>query len=188
MYPFLRMAWIMAASRRKPKVGPDDYCDLRLTAWPWDCDMFGEVNNGRQLTLFDLGRFDFGVRGGLIDLLRQRRWGLTVAGSSMHYRKRITPFQRYTLRTRLAARDDRWFYMTQTTYRGETPCSQGLIRTAVIDRARGVVPTDEIMEALGYADWRPVPPDWIGAWDAADRIRPWPPEAFHAEAPLSKPA
>ncbi len=176
MYPFLRMLWINSAAKSKPRIGPDEASELRLTAWPWDCDPFLELNNGRQLTLFDLGRFEYGVRVGLIDVLRRRRWGLTVAGSSMHYRKRIRPFERFTLTTRLAARDDRWFYMVQTTWRGETPCSQGLLRTAVIAPGRGVVPTDEVAKELGHEEWRPPTPDWISAWDAAEKARPWPPE------------
>lgn len=175
MYPFVRFAWVLAAARRRPSIGPDEVAELRLTAWPWDCDPFIELNNGRTVTLFDLGRFDHGVRIGFMKILRREGWGLTVAGSSLHYRKRIRPFQRFTLRTQLIARDARWFYFVQTTWRGETPCSQGLLRTGVLDPNRGVVPTDEVAAALGYPEWRPPLPDWARAWADAEAARPWPP-------------
>lgn len=183
MYPLLRFAWITARARKQPRIGPDSYCDTRLTAWPWDLDFYLELNNGRQLTLFDLGRFDYGARIGLIDALRRRSWGLTVAGSSMYYRKRIAAFERFTLRTRLAGRDERWFYMVQTILRKDVPCSQGLIRIAVLRKPRGIVPTDEVVEELGYPDWRPPLPEWIAAWDAADKTRPWPPQEVVEQIP-----
>ena len=176
MYPFLRLAWILASARWRPKIEPEDPSELRLTAWPWDCDIFAEVNNGRQLTLFDLGRFDHGARIGLLRLLRKRKWGLVVGGSSMQYRKRLRPFRRFTLRTEIVGRDEKWFYFVQTTYVGETPCSQGLLRTAVTAGSKGTVPTQEVAEAMGRPNWNPPLPDWVVAWIATERQRPWPPE------------
>ncbi|MEO1329871.1 MAG: acyl-CoA thioesterase [Pseudomonadota bacterium] len=176
MYPFVRLAWILAAARRKPPLRPDQASVLTLTAWPWDCDVYAEVNNGRQLTLFDLGRFDYGARVGLIPVLKKNGWGLVVGGSSIQYRRRLRPFQRFKLVTRFVCRDEKWFYAAQTTYRGETPCSQAVLRTAVVAGSRGTVPTDAVAEALGAPEWRPETPDWIAAWIEADRQRPWPPE------------
>ena len=34
-------------------------------------------------------------RIGLVDLLREHKWGLTVAGSMVRYRRRIRPFARF---------------------------------------------------------------------------------------------
>jgi hypothetical protein len=68
---------------------------------PLDADMFWEMNNGRILTFYDLGRFGLAQRIGLMRTLRDRGWGLVVAGSSVRYRARIRPFQRFELRTRL---------------------------------------------------------------------------------------
>lgn len=176
MYPFLRLALVLARARAKPRIAPDEPADLELTAWPWDCDVYAELNNGRQLTIFDLGRFDFGVRIGLVQLLRQKRWGFVVGGSSMQYRRRIRPFQRFTLRTRMVSRDEKWFYAVQTTYVAGAPCSQGLVRATVSAAKGGTVPTDEVATALGHPNWRPAHPDWVRAWSEADRVRPWPPE------------
>ena len=56
MYPFIRTAkqlWI----NRDPgqlDIGTDHVTPLIV--WPWDMDIFLELNNGRVLTLFDLGR------------------------------------------------------------------------------------------------------------------------------------
>ncbi len=146
-----------------------------MIVWPWDCDIFGEVNNGRHLTLFDLGRFDFGSRTGLMQVLKKERWGLVVAGSTIRYRRRLTPFQRYSQHTRLIARDEKWFYFVQNTIHKGTVCSSALIRTGVTSKGK-VIPTQDVAVALGHPDWFGIIPDWVQAWIDADGLRPWPPK------------
>ena len=176
MYPYLRLIWVVAAANFREPLKVGEPSELKLTAWPWDCDIYPEVNNGRQLTLFDLGRFDQGMRGGLFKLIRKNKWGLVVGGSSMQYRKRIRPFQRFTLRTEAVGRDDKWFYFLQTTRVGETACSQGLIRAAVVSGPRGTIPCQDVMDQLGAPDWNPPLPNWVQAWSDAEKQRPWPPQ------------
>lgn len=175
MYPLLRFADVMIRGRWRSALGPDDSSELRMTVWPWDCDMFIEMNNGRHLTLFDLGRFDFGIRCGLMRILKREKWGLVVAGATIRYRKRLTPFQRYTLRTRLIGRDDRWFYFVQTTLRNGEACSSALMRTGVTRGGR-VIPTQDVADALDMPDWNPALPDWVAGWVSGDALRPWPPD------------
>lgn len=175
MYPFLRLALVSRAARRRPKLPLDGASDLSLRCTPLDLDMFGEMNNGRVLTLYDLGRFDHAIRTGLTDLLKPKRWGFAVGGASVRYRRRVRLFDRITLTTRPLGRDDRWFYLRQTMSVRGAPVSSGLMRTCVTDRA-GVVATDAVMAALGAPDWRPPLPGWVETWIAAEAARPWPPE------------
>ena len=137
MYPFLRMAWIVARTPRLPDMTPDDATVLPMMCQLWDADMFGEMNNGRHLTLFDIGRFHYGKRIGFLDLLRRKKWGLVVGGSTIQYRKRLRPFQRFEMQTRCLGRDDRWFYFEQTTWRRGDACSSALVRAAVVSGSEG---------------------------------------------------
>ena len=175
MYPLIRLAKIFFTSPRRAPLGPDDTGILDMIVWPLDCDIFVEMNNGRHLTLYDLGRFDYGARCGLLPLLKTKGWGLVVAGSTIRYRKRLLPFQRYRLYTRLIGRDDRWFYFVQKMDRGGEVCSSGLIRTAVTEKGK-ILPTGTVPDALGHPEWRPPMPPWVQAWIDADDSRPWPPE------------
>ena len=175
MYPFLRLAKVLFIGSKRLPLGPDDTSIVPMLTWPWDCDIFFEMNNGRHLTLFDLGRFDYGARCGLLPLLKKKKWGLVVAGSTIRYRKRLLPFQRYDMHTRLIGRDKRWFYFAQKTVRGGDVCSAALVRTAVTKEG-SILPTQEVAEALGYPDWMPDLPSWVRAWIDADDSRPWPPE------------
>ena len=119
--------------------------------------MFGEMNNGRVLTLMDLGRFTAGTRLGLMAVLRREGWGLAVAGGSTRYRRRISPFARIEMRTRIVGWDARFFYVLQEMWvRGEC-AAQALLRTAVTAPGRGAVRTGAVLAALGRDDPRPRP-------------------------------
>ena len=91
MYPYLLTLRTIYQARRRPKLNFDDTGIVHLRAGLLDIDHYGEVNNGRQLTLMDLGRYDLGVRGGLMELISKKKWGFAVGGSSIRYRRRI-PF------------------------------------------------------------------------------------------------
>lgn len=174
MYPFLRLVALTAAERRKPRQDPFDTHRLSLTCLPWDIDGFMEMNNGRILTLYDLGRFGLSIRTGLWDVLRDNKWGLVVAGSSVRYRARIRPLQRFELRTRLLGWDDKFFYIEQAMLRGETTCNHALLRTGVTEKGRLTDPL-RVARAMGADPVSPPLPDWVLAWAEADRSRPWPP-------------
>lgn len=174
MYPFARMAYQMARARAAPPQGILDVHVSRHLCMPWDLDGFGELNNGRVLTLYDLGRFGMGVRIGLMRALRRRGWGLAVAGASVRYRRRITAFQRIEMRTRLVGWDERFFYIVQSMWVGSECCSQALLRTAVV-AGRRAVPAAEVAAEVGHAGDAPAMPAWIEAWITAEAQRPWPP-------------
>ena len=71
MYPFIRMATTMLAARNAPPLPVGGRGITRHMAMPWDLDVFGEVNNGRLLSLYDLGRFSLAVRVGLREVTAQ---------------------------------------------------------------------------------------------------------------------
>ncbi|MEM9145302.1 MAG: acyl-CoA thioesterase [Pseudomonadota bacterium] len=176
VYPVLRTAAVLFSARYAAPISPDQTSVIALTCRPWDVDMFLEMNNGRHLTLFDLGRFAHAMRVGLYPLLRARGWGFVVGGSTIQYRRRIRAFDRFEIASRVIGRDAKWFYFEQVTWRRGTACSAALLRTAVVAGPRGTVPTQEVAEAMGQPTWTGAIPDWAKCWDEADRARPWPPE------------
>ncbi len=144
-------------------------------AHPWDMDHFMEMNNGRHLTLYDLGRFDLAVKCGLWKTLKDQKWGLVVAGSTVRFRKRIFMFQKVTMRTQLIGMDHRWFYIQQSMeVRGEA-CSTALFRTGITEKGRSIM-TDRVSVAMDQPDFSLTPPPWVQKWIDADNTRPWPPE------------
>ena len=175
MYPYLRLGALVMRERRQPKLGLYDTHTMPMTCLPSDIDGFLEMNNGRILTLFDLGRFALSIRIGLFEVLKEQKWGLVVAGSTVRYRSRITTFQRFEMRTRFLGWDERFFYLEQAMYRGDTCCNHALLRTGVTTKGR-LTPVDDVATALGVEGDSPALPSWAQAWAEADGTRPWPPE------------
>jgi len=164
------------SARRMPPMNPLDMHVSQHRCRLVDCDVFGEMNNGRILTLYEMGRFQAAVRMGLWAKLKKHRWGLTVAGTSIRYRKRITPFEKYETRTRIATWDDRFVYIEQGMFKKNGECASNvLLRTAIVSKGRAV-PTDELIGALNITDLRPEPAQWVTNWIEAEATRIWPPE------------
>lgn len=175
MYPFLRMTKELWVNRRAAPLPLTGTHVSQHICWPWDLDIWWELNNGRTLTLYDLGRIPLAQRIGLIPVLRAKRWGLTMAGVSVRYRRRVRMFDRVEIRSRCVGWDDRFLYIVQSMWKGETCTSQALYRSAVTD-SNGIVAPARAIAALGQEAQSPALPDWVARWIAAEATRPWPPE------------
>lgn len=174
MYPFGRVAKEIFIHRNAPRLGVGDVHVAQLRCWPWDIDMFGEMNNGRFLTLFDLGRIVLFRRMGILAELKRRGWYGTVAGSAIRYRRRVTMLQKLEMRSRVVGWDERFTYVDQSFWRNGDCVAQVILRTA-ITTGRGIVPTEEVARALGFPAESPPLPEWVTRWKEAETARPWPP-------------
>lgn len=174
MYPIVRALTTLLRAKNKPTLDPHEIGISRFWVRPWDLDVFMEVNNGRQMTLFELGRWDFAVRTGLTQVLKAQKWGLVVAGSSVRFRKRIRFGSRVEVRTQMAGLDGRWVFMSQSFWVNGEPCSHALFRTAVTENGRPI-DTDRVLAELN-TDTAFDKPEWVDAWIASDNMRPWPPQ------------
>jgi acyl-CoA thioesterase FadM len=173
MYPYLRLLTTLWKARRQPALDIDDVSRVAFRAGPGDIDVFGELNNARQLVFFELGRWDYSQRVGFIPIMRKKRWGLVVGGASIRYRRRVPFMQRFTVTTRMLCHDQRWFYFLQEIHRDDQVCSSGLLKAGVTSRD-GLVPAGEVAAAMGQPDWGNQIPPWVQAWIDAEGQRPWP--------------
>lgn len=171
MYPYLRLGLILIKARYGPPLEVDKETVLKMRVLPGDIDIYPELNNGRHLTMMDLGRIDLAQRTGLLRVVHAHKWGFAIAGASVRYRHRLKAFKRYRLHTRIAGIDERWFYFHQHTARQGKVHSSALIR-AGITSGQGLVPVKKVLEALGNPGWDPGMPDWVKAWSEADESRP----------------
>jgi len=175
MYPVLRMVYQMAKHRNDPPLEMGGMHVSKHLCHPLDLDVWIELNNGRTLTLYDLGRIPLFHRVGLRRALKRRKWGLTVAGASVRYRRRVTLFNRLEMHSRICGRDARFLYILQSMWKNGEATSSALYRLAVTG-PDGIVPTDEVARELGAPDWNPELPEWVQSWIAAESGRDWPPE------------
>lgn len=184
MYPFLRLAKEMFLVRKSPPLATGELSVTRHICWPWDLDMFAELNNGRVLTLYDLGRMPIARRSGLLALLKRERWGFAVAGATVRYRKRVKLFDRIEMRSRVIGWDARFIYVEQSMWKSDGDCaSHAVFRTAVTSGA-GMIAPERVMALLGAETSSPALPAWVAAWSESESQRPWPPMQEPVPAPL----
>jgi len=175
MYPFIRMAHQMFVHRKAPPLPLDGVHVSHHRVWPVDLDMWRELNNGRTLTLYDLGRIFLAQRIGLVAALRRRGWNMTMAGVTARYRRRVVMFDRFEMRSKALGHDGRFVYLQQSMWKGDEALSSVVYRVAVFTKD-GIVDTNEVAAEMGLADWSPELPQWVQDWSAAENQRIWPPD------------
>ncbi len=175
MYPVIRLGLELALAARAPKLGIDEVHVSHHRCWPWDVDFQFEMNNGRVLTLYDLGRIPAALRMGLLGVMRRRRWGFAMAGASVRYRRRIRTFERFRQTTQVVGRDARFVYVVQSMWKMDGEAASNILYRCALVGKGGMVPTQEVSEAFGVPDWSPALPAWVQAWIDAEDQRVWPP-------------
>lgn len=163
----LRLLWKFLTLPLRPKVSFLDPGLIHLRVWPTDLDLNLHMNNGRYLTVMDLGRLDLTFRCGLGGLLLRRRWRPVVGAVRIRFRRSLDPFERYALETRLLGWDGKWLYLGQRFLKGDGDLAAEAYVRAVFLGAEGAVPPAELLRELGLeVDSPPLPEglaDWTGA-------------------------
>ncbi len=86
MYPFIRLIRAILLNRKAEPLPLFGTHVAQHICWPWDIDPWMELNNGRTLTLYEMGRVGLFLRVGIVPVMRSQGWVGTVAGSSFRYR------------------------------------------------------------------------------------------------------
>lgn len=149
VFPWLRFLRVLAARllRRRP-MGARDESVLHFRVWPGDIDFNLHLNDGRYLSLMDLGRLDLIVRTGIYRVMRREKWFPVVGAVLVSYKREVRAFRRFALKSRIIGWDAKWFYLEQRIYRGETLACEATLQTLFRGRD-GNVPTAAVAAAAG---------------------------------------
>ena len=180
MYPFFRMGKEIILHLNAAPLEMGQVHVSHHICWPWDLDFWFELNNGRTLMLYDLGRIPLATRMGVIGAIRKNKWGLTVAGVAVRYRRRIRMFQKFEMHSRALGWDRRFLYLDQSIWINGQCANQALYRTAVTG-PDGIISPAKVALEMGAKGPSPALPEWVQNWIKAEDSRPWPPENHAAE-------
>ena len=170
MNMYFRLLAVYAKLRRRPKIGIWETGVTTFRVLPNDLDLLGHMNNGRYLTLMDLGRMDLMLRAGYWRLLTARGWYPVVAGQTITYRKSLNPFQQFELHTRMLGFDEHGAYVEQEFRVGDTLYAKAHVRARFLKKMGGKVSDTEIADLLGTdMDAAPGIPDWVSQWGSQNR-------------------
>ena len=132
-----------------------------LRTLPTDIDLLGHMNNGRYGSLFDLGRFDLLIRTGIWDVFRDKGWYAVVASETITFRRSLELWQRFTVESRLLGHDDRSAYLMHRAVVGGEVYAEMIVRARFLRRSGGIVPHEELFEALHRPDDLPELAPWV---------------------------
>ena len=162
MYPVIRLARVIAKSKFQKKISFDSTHNecINLRVLPQDIDLFMELNNGRYVTLLDLGRFSYGAKVNMGKFLKKNNWSLTIVGTYNEYRHRLRLFQKFILETKIIGYDKNWFYFFQKIQRNNKTHMASIVKFSYTSSTGLVMPKDVIKAMdLNYNPYQL--PDWV---------------------------
>ena len=165
MNMYLRLLLFLLRVRAKSPLGIWDTSHASFRVNPADLDVQRHINNGRHLSIMDLGRMDLMLRSGFWKQITDAGWYPVVAGQTITYRRSLTLGQKFDLATRVIGYDERWIYMEQIFRRGDTVIADAIVRARFLRTSGGSVDVDEVLELAGPAPEDLVLPQWVTEWN-----------------------
>ena len=163
MMLLLRIIKVVLKGLKAPRLKPLDESRISMRVWPNDLDLNLHMNNGRYLSIMDLGRVDLMARTGILRLMVKNRWRPMVGSAFIRFRRGLRPFSRYDLVTRILCWDEKWFFMEQRFEQGGEVCASAYVKGLFVG-PRDKVGTAELAQAVGHQDGSPPMPETIRAW------------------------
>lgn len=169
---YFRLILVIVKALFRPRLDPLGESVLHFRVWPFDVDINGHMNNGRYLTLMDLGRTDLMMRTGMGRLVMQQKWMPVIASAKIRFRKSLLPFRKFTLQSRVLCWDEKWFFLEQRFVRDGRTVAYALVK-GMLRKSGGYVAPGEIFErVLGRKVASPEMPavvkEWIDFEDSID--------------------
>lgn len=163
---YFRLLWIALSSLWRGRIHLLDESSISRRVRPGDIDLNLHVNNGRYLTLADLGRMDFFLRCGLMGLMFKHKWKPIIAGVMSRYHRGLVLFQPYIITTQILGWDDKWAYLEHRFERVNKVVATIVVKGLFVG-PRGRVSMQEVVEALGFVGGSPEIPAAIRSWEEA---------------------
>lgn len=160
---WLRLIWMLLTVWWRRQVSILDSSSLSMRVMPNDLDFNGHVNNGRFLTLADVGRMDFVLRSGAAKAAFRLR-ALPIVGDSLaKFRRDLKLFERFDIQTRLLGWDDKWTFMEHRFLRHGRVLGVVVIR-GLFKGPQGPIAPDAFLAAMKLQPEAPALPDWVMEW------------------------
>jgi acyl-CoA thioesterase FadM len=163
---YLRLVRVLLGTLSGPRLGIFDTSILRMRTWPADVDVW-RANNGRYVTMMDLGRVDYFCRAGFLRPLVARGWHPIVGGLTIRYRRSLVVGRPFEIHTKVLWWDARFVYFEQRFEQDGETAAIAIVRGAAQARVGGSVPMEKVTRALALPTPPPCP-EAVRLWLLAD--------------------
>ena len=134
---------------------------VRFRVWPNDLDTNLHMNNGRYLTLMDLGRLDLLLRNGSVRHVIRNKWYPVLAGTQIRFRRPLNLFQKFEIRTRIVSWDAKWVFWSRSSCAKANVALQAYLKGVFVG-PKGSVPITRLLELMGMKEAPPPLPPALG--------------------------
>lgn len=145
--PFFRLASITYKAFKRPKINFWEASDVQTKVHPNDLDINIHMNNARYNTMFDLGRFDFLVRTGLIKLIWKEKWRPIIGSAMVTYLKSLKLYEKFTISTKVVHFDEKWFYLEHLLKKNNDLMARAFVKCLFLQKNQKIS-TDHLLKAL----------------------------------------
>lgn len=161
----LRLLWILLKRARKPRSHPLDTLRVRSRALPNDLDFNMHVNNGRYLSFADLGRVDWFVRSGCLQVARQHKAMPVIGDATARFIRQLKAFDRFYIETRLLGWDQKWAFLEHKILDSDNRVAAIVVIRGMFWSKQGGLTPAQLLDGTGHAHIEsPALPGWVAHW------------------------
>jgi acyl-CoA thioesterase FadM len=167
MYPWLRLAAVGVQTALTLKQSRTDLFEptrISLRVWPGDLDANLHVNNGRYLSLADLGRINWFVRSGVFARARAQRALPVIADAFAKFRRELKLWQTFEIETQLVGWEQRYVFMAHRFLVEGRVIGVVAVR-CVFKAGRRTIYPSELFGGLTAREKAPPLPAWLSHFD-----------------------
>ena len=168
MHPLFRTLKLVFAAKRGQHLEMLDTSAVEMRVWPNDLDINLHVNNGRYLTLMDLGRLDLLIRSRTLGLVISRKWYPVLGAATVRFKRSLKLFEKFTLKTRVLGWDEKWVYMEHRIETTEHLAVIAIVKALFREKGRSI-PSTELAIAFGHDGVSPPLADFLEDWKKMEK-------------------
>jgi hypothetical protein len=165
---WVRILATLVRSLFQPKIEPTALLETDMIVGPTEADL-RFVGNARYMLFMEIGRLEQMLRTGILRHARRRRWSPLVVSQTIRYVRPLRRFQRFTLKTRLVAWDDRWFFIEHKIERRGQLVAFGVAKCC-FRGPEGVVPPASAFAAVNVSVTPVTLPRYATLWTESEAI------------------
>src|SRR5262245_25249797 len=130
-----RLLWLLLRLPWMPKqADPLAPASLHMRVMPNDLDIYLHVNNGRYLTLMDLGRLHLMAVTGLLKPIQKQKWYPRLGSIKVHFIRSLRVFEKFTQTSQVIYWDEKWFFIEQKIFKGNELYVTALIKCLFVNK------------------------------------------------------
>lgn len=167
---FWRSLFVFFFSKFSPACDIFTETTIKLRVLPTDIDVLWHMNNGRYLSIMDLGRINLMVRTKFTKLLAQHGLYPVIASEMIRFKQSIGFMQKYILTTKILGWDTKFFYVEHSFKMKEKLCALAIVKVRFLARVKTNSLTPQmVLDIAGLNVASPQLPEYVNAWNDADQ-------------------